>query len=86
MTLMQCTYRDHTITAEILEHPGSPMPWHAGCHVTTPDGHTTRRIPLPLGHAFMAELEQAQHAAIAHGKWLVDQWLDHGKPLFPAAA
>src|SRR5690606_39508855 len=37
---------------------------------------------LPVGHAFMAELDQAQRASIAHGKWLVDQCLDHGRPLF----
>ncbi|SFB02264.1 hypothetical protein [Azotobacter beijerinckii] len=86
MTLMQCTYRDHTITADVMEHSGSPTPWAGGCHITTPEGRTTRRLPLPLGHAFMAELEQAQHASIAHGKWLVDQCLDHGKPLFPKAA
>jgi hypothetical protein len=34
----------------------------------------------------MAELEQAQRASIAHGKWLVDQCLDQGRQLFDRAA
>jgi DNA-directed RNA polymerase specialized sigma24 family protein len=28
------------------------------------------------------ELEKAQRASLAHGKWLVDQKLDHGRALF----
>ena len=32
--------------------------------------------------AFLADLENAQRASIAHGKWLVDQRLDRGKALF----
>lgn len=86
MTVMQCTYRDHTIVADVMEYPDNPTPWAGGCHITTPDGRTTRRMPLPLEHAFMVGLEEAQHASIAHGKWLVDQCLDHGKPLFSDAA
>ncbi|MCL8041047.1 hypothetical protein M8832_33950, partial [Pseudomonas aeruginosa] len=31
---------------------------------------------------FLADLENAQRASIAHGKWLVDQRLDRGKALF----
>jgi hypothetical protein len=27
----------------------------------------------------MDDLSKAQHASIAHGKWLVDQKLDHGR-------
>jgi len=87
MTTMQCPHRDHIITADVVEHPGIPTPWAGGCHITTPDGHTTRRLPLPLDQAFLAELESAQRASIAHGKWLVDQCLDQGVALFdqPAA-
>lgn len=51
-----------------------------------PDGHVTRRLPLPLEHAFMDELDKAQRLSIAHGKWLVDQHLDHGRELFQKAA
>ncbi|TWI50497.1 hypothetical protein IQ22_03891 [Pseudomonas duriflava] len=82
MSTLHCTYRDHTITAEVMEHPGSPMPWAGGCRITDPNGQTTRRLPLPVSHAFMAELDQAQRASIAHGKWLVDQCLDQGRALF----
>ncbi|MBK3867083.1 hypothetical protein GFL09_05150 [Pseudomonas stutzeri] len=86
MTMMQCTYRDHVITAEVMEYPGTPTPWAGGCRITEPGGHTTRRMPLPLEHAFMDELEKAQRLSIAHGKWLVDQHLDHGRQLFQKAA
>jgi len=86
MTMMQCEYRDHVITAEVMEHPGTPTPWAGGCRVSNPQGQTTRRMALPVGHAFMAELEQAQRASIAHGKWLVDQYLDQGRQLFDRAA
>ncbi|WP_421681950.1 hypothetical protein HKW98_12585 [Stutzerimonas urumqiensis] len=86
MTTMQCTYRDHTIVADVREHPGMPQPWAGGCRITDPAGTTTRRLPLPVGHAFLAELEQAQRASIAHGKWLVDQCLDHGRALMAQAA
>ncbi len=88
MSTMQCTYRDHVITAEIMEHSGSPLPWAGGCRISDLHGHVTRRMPLPVSHAFLAELDQAQRASIAHGKWLVDQCLDHGRMLFdqPKAA
>lgn len=86
MSTMQCEYREHTVTAEVMEHPGMPTPWAGGCRIASPDGKTTRRLPLPVGHAFMAELEQAQRASIAHGKWLVDQHLDHGRQLFTQVA
>ncbi|MCY1560543.1 hypothetical protein D9M68_976850 [compost metagenome] len=85
MTIMQCVHRDYTITADVVEHPGIPTPWAGGCHITTPDGQTSKRIALPVNYAFMAELEAAQRASIAHGKWLVDQFLDEGKALFKAA-
>ncbi|WP_312340866.1 hypothetical protein [Stutzerimonas nitrititolerans] len=86
MSLMQCEYRGHVISAAVMEHPGSPTPWAGGCRISDPNGNQTRRLPLPVGHAFLAELEQAQRASIAHGKWLVDQCLDHGKALFEQAA
>jgi len=75
MSMMQCTYRDHLITAEVMEYPGTPTPWAGGCRITD-----------SAGHAFMAELEKAQRVSIAHGKWLVDQHLDHGRQLFQQAA
>ncbi len=86
MTTMQCTDRDHIITAEVMEYPGTSTPWAGGCRITAPDGHVTRRLPLPLEHAFMDELDKAQRLSIAHGKWLVDQHLDHGRELFQKAA
>jgi hypothetical protein len=82
MSTMQCVHRDHTIVADVVEHPGIPTPWAGGCHITTPDGRTTKRLPLPVDSLYLAELENAQRASIAHGKWLVDQALDHGKALF----
>lgn len=81
MNNLHCTYRDHTISAAVIEHPGSPMPWAAGCQITLPDGQATRRIPLPLKYAYLVELDNAQHASVAHGKWLVDQHLDKGVAL-----
>ncbi|MFG0381828.1 hypothetical protein ACF8C6_12850 [Pseudomonas sp. zbq_18] len=81
MNNLHCTYRDHAISASIIEHPGIPTPWAAGCQITLPDGQATRRIPLPMKSAFLADLESAQHAALAHGKWLVDQHLDSGRAL-----
>jgi hypothetical protein len=35
-----------------------------------------------VDYAFLDELEKAQRASLAHGKWLVDQKLDHGRALF----
>ncbi|MNG29119.1 hypothetical protein D3C84_1144930 [compost metagenome] len=65
-----------------MEHPGIPTPWAGGCHITAPDGRTTKRLALPLEVSFLAELDKAQRASIAHGKWLVDQNLDHGQSIF----
>lgn len=81
MNNLHCTYRDHAISAAVIEYPGSPMPWAAGCQIRLPDGHSTKRIPLPLQYAFLADLESAQRASLAHGKWLVDQHLDHDMAL-----
>lgn len=81
MNNLHCTYRDHTISAAVVEHPGIPTPWAAGCLITLPDGHTSKRMPLPVRFAFMADLESAQRASLAHGRWLVDQLLDHGVAL-----
>ena len=78
---LHCVHRDYRIRADIIEHPGIPTPWAGGCLITTPEGRTTKRIPLPLQCAFLADLENAQRASIAHGKWLVDQHLDHGREL-----
>ncbi|HBX55444.1 hypothetical protein [Pseudomonas sp. UBA2684] len=86
MSTMQCTHREHTITADVMEHPGIPTPWAGGCHITTPDGRTSKRLPLPLSVAFLAELDSAQRASLAHGKWLVDKSLDHGQALFASAS
>ncbi|MCY1286467.1 hypothetical protein D3C76_621320 [compost metagenome] len=82
MSTLECTYRNYTIHADVMEHPGLPTPWAGGCHIVAPDGKTTKRKTLPLEYAFMADLEKAQHASIAHGKWLVDQCLDHDRQLF----
>lgn len=79
MSSMTCTHRDHTISADVMEHPGIPTPWAGGCHITAPDGETSKRLSLPHTCAFLCELDKAQRASIAHGKWLVDQKLDHGR-------
>lgn len=81
MSLAQCTHREHTIVAQVEEHPGIPTPWAGGCRITTPDGETTRRLPLPVQAQYLAELPRAQQASLAHGRWLVDQHLDHGRAL-----
>lgn len=81
MNNLHCTHRGHAISAVVIEHPGIPTPWAAGCQITLPDGHSTKRIPLPLRFAFLAELDSAQRASLAHGKWLVDQHLDRGLKL-----
>lgn len=86
MSTLQCTYRDHHIAAEVLQYADNPTPWAGGCRITDPQGNTSRRMPLPLEYAFLADLEKAQHASLAHGKWLVDQHLDHGRELFAKAA
>ncbi|WP_044872386.1 hypothetical protein [Pseudomonas sp. LFM046] len=82
MSTLQCVHRNYTIVADVVEHPGIPTPWAAGCYITSPDGVTSRRIALPVRYAFLSELDKAQHASIAHGKWLVDQYLDQGSELF----
>ncbi|MBV4535817.1 MULTISPECIES: hypothetical protein [Pseudomonas] len=76
MQTLHCEYRDHTITASVMAHPGSPLPYAAGCLITDPEGHTSRRLALPLKMALLSDLNNAQHASLAHGKWLVDQKLD----------
>lgn len=81
MTSLHCIHRDHAIHADVVEHPGIPTPWAGGCHITTPDGRTTRRLSLPVDYRFLSELDKAQRASIAHGKWLVDQHLDKGMAL-----
>ena len=55
MNNQHCIYRDHVIQAVVMEHPGIPTPWAAGCQITLADGHSTRRIPLPLRFAFLAD-------------------------------
>jgi len=82
MSTMQCVHRNHTIIAQVEEHPGIPTPWAGGCQITAPDGHRSRRLPLPVKVAFLSELDSAQRASLAHGKWLVDQHLDHQQALF----
>ncbi|MCO7516309.1 hypothetical protein NJF44_13835 [Pseudomonas guariconensis] len=82
MQTLHCEYRDHTITASVMAHPDSPLPYAAGCRITDPEGHTSRRIALPLKMAFLCDLENAQHAALAHGRWLVDQQLDGHRKAF----
>lgn len=79
MTTLHCVHREHAIRADVVEHPGIPTPWAGGCQITTPDGEITRRLALPMDCRFLSELGKAQHASIAHGKWLVDQHLDQGR-------
>lgn len=31
MNNQHCIYRDHVIRAVVMEHPGIPTPWAAGC-------------------------------------------------------
>ncbi|MDU9393803.1 hypothetical protein [Pseudomonas sp. zfem002] len=76
MKTLSCEHRDYIITASVEAHPGIPTPYAAGCLITDPQGHTSRRLSLPVNMAFMADLENAQHASLAHGRWLVDQQLD----------
>ncbi|MFR0672953.1 hypothetical protein ACLUUI_06835 [Enterobacterales bacterium AW_CKDN230030176-1A_HGKHYDSX7] len=77
MHTLSCHYRDHLITARVETHPGLITPYAGGCAITDPDGHTGRRMPLPYSGHFMADLNNAQRASLAHGRWLVDQKLDH---------
>ena len=41
MNNQHCIYRDHVIHAVVMEHPGIPTPWAAGCQITLADGHST---------------------------------------------
>ncbi|KXG18510.1 hypothetical protein LT17_00252 [Pseudomonas aeruginosa] len=63
MASLHCQHRSYTITADVVEHPGIPTPWAGGCHITDPEGHTSKRIALPVRFAFLADLENAQRAA-----------------------
>ena len=77
MQTLHCEHRNHTITASVMPHPGSPLPYAAGCLITPHDEDKPgRRLSLPLGQAFFSNLIDAQHAALAHGRWLVDRKLD----------
>ena len=76
MQSLQCVHRNHTITASVEIHPGIPTPYAGGCLITDPQGHTSRRLPLPVSMLYLADLDNAQHASLAHGRWLVDQQLD----------
>lgn len=78
MTSLHCIHRDHAIHTDVVEHPGIPTPWSGGCHITMPDGRITRRLSISVDYRFFSELDKAQRASIAHGKWLVDQHLDKG--------
>ncbi|MDF0729474.1 hypothetical protein P0Y43_01870 [Pseudomonas entomophila] len=82
MQTLHCEHRRHIITASVMPHPGSPLPFAAGCLITDPEAHTSRRLSLPVRMAFFSDLENAQHAALAHGRWLVDQQLDGDRKLF----
>ncbi|MHC6225267.1 hypothetical protein ACYU03_10945 [Pseudomonas sp. X10] len=82
MQTLHCEYRNHTITAAVMTHPGSPLPFAGGCLITDPEGHTSRRQPLPVKMAFLSDLDNAQHASLAHGRWLVDQQLDKQQKRF----
>ncbi len=80
MQTLHCEYRDHTITASVMPHPDSPLPYAAGCLITDRDGHTCRRMSMPM--KFFSDLENAQHVSLAYGRELVDHQLDEGKKAF----
>ncbi|MCE1118452.1 MULTISPECIES: hypothetical protein [Pseudomonas] len=80
MQTLHCEYRDHIITASVMPHPDSLLPYAAGCLITDPGGHTSRRLSMPM--KFFADLENAQHVSLAHGRALVDQQLDNGHKAF----
>ncbi|MCO7519716.1 MULTISPECIES: hypothetical protein [unclassified Pseudomonas] len=80
MQTLHCEYRDHHITASVMPHPNSPLPYAAGCLITDPHGHTSKRISMPM--KFFSNLENAQHVSLAHGRALVDQQLDQGQKTF----
>ena len=80
MQSLHCEHRKYTITASVMPHPDSPLPYAAGCLITDPEGHTSKRIPMPM--TFFSDLEKAQHVSLAHGRALVDQQLDKGHKAF----
>lgn len=80
MQSLHCEYRNHTITASVMPHPDSPLPYAAGCLITDPQGHTSKRMSMPM--KFFSDLENAQHVSLAHGRALVDQQLDKGHKAF----
>lgn len=79
MQSLHCEYRKHTITASVMPHPIPPA-HAAGCLITDPEGHTSRRMSMPM--KFFSDLENAQHVSLAHGRALVDQQLDEGHKVF----
>ena len=80
MQTLHCEYRKHIITASVMPHPDSPLPYAAGCLITDPQGHTSRRLSMPM--KFFSDLDNAQHVSLAHGRALVDQRLDEGHATF----
>jgi hypothetical protein len=75
MQSLHCTHRDYTIVARVFEHPGLPTPWAGGCRSSPRRPH--QPAPGTAGaNGLLADLDNAQHASIAHGKWLVDQCLE----------
>ncbi|WP_449433728.1 hypothetical protein [Pseudomonas putida] len=80
MQSLHCEHRDYTITASVMPHPDSPLPYAAGCLITDPEGHTSKRIAMPM--KFFSDLNNAQHVSLAHGRALVDRQLDQGQKAF----
>ncbi len=80
MQSLHCEYRDHTITASVMPHPDSPLPYAAGCLITDPQGHTSRRMAMPM--KFFSDLETAQQGSLAHGRAVVDEQRDKGHKAF----
>ncbi|WP_028634410.1 hypothetical protein [Pseudomonas parafulva] len=80
MQSLHCEYRQHIITASVMPHPDSPLPYSAGCLITAPDGHMSRRLSMPM--QFFSDLSNAQHVSLAHGRALVDRQLDDGQQVF----
>ena len=48
MQSLHCEHRKYTITASVMPHPDSPLPYAAGCLITAPDGHTSKRLSMPM--------------------------------------
>lgn len=80
MRSLQCEYRKHLITASVMPHPDSPLPFAAGCLITAPDGHVSRRLSMPM--KFFSDLDNAQHVSLAYGRALVDEQLDKARQAF----